>query len=355
MKSKKNEELDFLYLDDEHQNTKEKSTVTKKPKKKQTKSKDKKDKFDFNNEIVIGVTKLPSQKEKSNKKKKNSKSRNTSIHKIKTKEQQKGADFKSAPRKKQKINKQKQQSKKSKIVKAILKWIFLFCALIASFIFFMMSPLFNLVEIKVIGNEKITQDTIISLSKVQIGENIYRTSSKKIQNRIKENSYIENVNIKRNLPNKMEIIVKERKTTYLLEYANSFVYLNNQGYILEISEEKLELPIIEGYTTNQEELKVSKRLNQEDLTRLETVLKIMDSANANGIGNLITRFNISNKQEYKLLMENEKKQIYLGDASNLSTKMLYLKAVLEDSQGLEGEIFINGDFNKEKAFFRQKE
>jgi hypothetical protein len=35
--------------------------------------------------------------------------------------------------------------------------------------------------------------------------------------------------------------------------------------------------------------------------------------------------------------------------------MLYLKAVIDDTKGLEGEIFINGDLVKEKAYFRQAE
>lgn len=110
-----------------------------------------------------------------------------------------------------------------------------------------------------------------------------------------------------------------------------------------------------GYTTKEKELNPGSRLCEEDLSRLQTVLKIMESANANNIGKMITKFDISDKQEYKAEIESDKKIIYFGDASNLSTKMLYLKVVLDDTKGLEGEIFVNGDFNKEKAFFRQKE
>ena len=67
----------------------------------------------------------------------------------------------------------------------------------------------------------------------------------------------------------------------------------------------------------------------------------------------INRINIEDKQNYTLKMEEEKKTVYLGNASNLSSRMLYLKAVLEDTKGLTGEIFISGDLVKEKAFFRQ--
>lgn len=151
------------------------------------------------------------------------------------------------------------------------------------------------------------------------------------------------------------IKIKERKATFILEYANSYAYINNQGYILEITQEKLNLPIIAGYVTNAEEIKEGSRLVYEDLEKLETVLKIIESANSNGISELITKIDIQDKQNYILVLENEKKTVYLGDASNLSNRMLYLKAVLEEEKNIEGEIFINGDLHKEVVYFRKKE
>lgn len=369
MGSKKNTELNFLYLDDKYaknkKEKKDKKPVTKKAAKKKTKSKqeEKEDVFNFDNEIVIGVTKPePQTTKKTNTEKKKSsqkkqvKKKVDTVNKKDTKGKKKGADQKSAPTKKKiASNKSKTVKKKNILVRGVIKWTILLGALVASFIFFMMSPLFNLSEIIVVGNEKIATDTIISLSQLQIGENIYKTSSTKIENKIKQNPYIDSIEIKRNLPNKMTINIKERKATYMLEYASSYAYINNQGYILEISEQKLEVPIITGYSIDQEEIKPGNRLQEDDLLKLETVLKIMDSASVNSIGNLITRFDISNKQEYKVSMETEKKIIHFGDATNLSTRMLYLKAALEDAKGLEGEIFVSGDLNKEKAFFREKQ
>ena len=217
----------------------------------------------------------------------------------------------------------------------------------------MVSPIFNVTEIIVSGNNVISTETITSLSQIEIGANIYKTSKEIIKKRIKENAYIESVEVKRKLPNKIELVVKERNTSYMLEYAGSFIYINNQGYILEVSNEKLDVPIIEGYTTNTEELQVANRLNKEDLTRLEMILKIVEFKESNEILEKINRINIEDKQNYTLKMEEEKKTVYLGNASNLSSRMLYLKAVLEDTKGLTGEIFISGDLVKEKAFFRQ--
>lgn len=344
MKSKKNEELNFLYLNNQNNEEIKKNKTTSKEKK-QRKNKNKKkeehidESFNFENEIVIGVTKIPKENKKKIASKNNKKSRNKSV------DNKKGADKKSAPKKK--------ETKKKRIIKKILKWTSLVIVLLVALVFFMMSPLFNVTEIIVLGNNGVPTETIISLSQIEIGSNIYKASKKIIKKRIKENAYIESIEVKRRLPNKIELEVKERKTSYMLEYAGSFAYINNQGYILEVSNEKLDVPIIEGYTTNVEELQAGKRLNKEDLSRLEMILKITESKESNEILEKINRINIEDKQNYTLKMEEEKKIVYLGDATKLNSRMVYLKAVLEDTKGLTGEIFISGDLVKEKAFFRQ--
>lgn len=348
-KKPKNEELNFIYLDEKYIKKEEKQKALKNKKQKNHKKvkqktgkkvSNKKETFNFEEEMVIGMTKTPTKSKKKV-------YENT----------QKGAKLKKAPvkNKKDRQAKKKKEKKVNPMVASIIKWIILLTALVASFIFFMMSPLFNITQVTVSNNQKVSSEMIISLSGIQIGENIYKTSSNRIQKRIKENAYIESVTVARKLPNQIELIVKERKPTYMLEYASSYAYINNQGYILEIAEQKLELPIISGYVTPQEEIEVGKRLQEEDLERLSAVLKIIESANGNGLGEFITRITISNKQNYVLHLESKQKLVYIGDASNLSNRMLYIKAIIEKEEGVEGEIHVEGDLNKENVFFREKE
>lgn len=355
MKKQKNTELNFLYTDlkynnlnEEKNKKKEKKDIKNKKSSKKTKRADnksarnKKNSHSFDNEIVIGVTKIEEdgnkKKEKNNKKRKQKK-----VHK-------KNQETRITN---ERIEKSKR--KKHSTIKSVLKWTTLFCALVSASIFFIMSPLFNIKQIEVIGNQKITTEAIISLSKIQMEENIYKNSSSKIKQNIKQEPYIEDVIIKRKLPNKIEINIKERVATYMLEYANSYAYINNQGYILEISENKLDIPIIMGYKTEDENIKPGNRLCNEDLEKLSIALKISESAHANKLEKEITRINIENNHNYTIIMENKKKTVYLGDASKLSDKMRILTKIIEDEEGNEGEVFLNMDLNKQNAFFRKKE
>lgn len=245
----------------------------------------------------------------------------------------------------------KKKSKKNetyhKIVLAVVKWIIIIVLLIGAILFFLSTPIFNITNISIVNNSKISADTIQQLSGIQIGDNIYKLSKKQIAENIKNNSYIENVQIKRKLPSEIEISVQERQATYLLEVGNGFMAINNQGYMLEISEEINGLPVLTGFSTKTENLIEGQRMEEKDLERLETVLKIMDSISLNGITEKVTRIDISNKQNFQLTFEEEGKIAYLGDATDISTRIWRLKAILQQEKGKNGEIFVNGEIRKE--------
>ena len=63
--------------------------------------------------------------------------------------------------------------------------------------------------------------------------------------------------------------------------------------------------------------------------------------------------NIENKQNYKIIFEGEQKVAYIGDGSDLNTKMLNIKSILEREKDIPGEIFINMDLKTGYPTFRQ--
>ena len=294
--------------------------------------------FDFDKEIVIGMPKIPETKQQKNKRK----NKNISNNKKK-------------PAVTKKISKKQEMAiKKRKLILKIIRTIILIGILIGTLIYILLSPLFNIKDVTVTGNNKLSRKEIISLSEIRTEENIFKTSKNDIKNKIKTNPYVENVKIRRKLPDKVEIIVVERVATYMLPFANSYVYINNQGYMLEITSQKANLPIITGFSTPEENLHEGERLLSEDLVKLGEVLQIIESANANGIQELITKIDISNRQDYTIMLEKEKKLVHMGDVSNLSTKMSYINKIIQDEAGIEGEIFVNTDLTNKGAVFREK-
>lgn len=250
---------------------------------------------------------------------------------------------------------QRKIAKKKKRVKRIIKWTSLALIIIAGAIFAFASPLFNITQIEVINTNLLSKDKVISLSGIKKDQNIFRFLKSDVIKKIKEDPYVQDVKINRQLPNKVQIDIEERQRNFSLEFLNGYAYINNQGYILEISQDKLNLPVIKGASTEENNITPGKRLEQKDLEKLEVAIKIMTIAKENELDEKVTSIDISNKNEYILCLESEKKTVYLGNQENLTTKMLYTKKIIEKESGNEGTIYVNGDFtNKFKAYFRQK-
>lgn len=106
----------------------------------------------------------------------------------------------------------------------------------------------------------------------------------------------------------MEIQVEERERTFNIEFMNGYAYINNQGYILEISQEKLDLPVIQGAKTSEEKIVPGNRLDKEDLEKLETAITITKIWKNNEIEQKITSIDITDRLEYTMYVEEEKQK-----------------------------------------------
>ena len=300
-------------------------------------------------ELKLGIEDEQIKKKNTNKKKRTTTAKNTqNIHNAKNKVNTKKNNYVKSKKQQEKI------ARKRKMIFRIVKWTSLCAILIGGGIYFLLSPFFNIKTITVIGNSKLTEEEIISLSGIQLEENTFKIQTTKSQEKIKQNAYIDTVNVRRKLPNQITIEITERMPTFMITLGNAYVYMNNQGYLLEVSRKALQLPEITGFQTKEEDILPGKRLVAEDLQRLDQVLQIMKSAESNGIKDMITEINIENKQDYVLELKEEKKTVHLGDSSNLSTKMLYVISIIEENKGIEGEILVNTDLNNKGAIFRKK-
>lgn len=291
---------------------------------KRIKQKKKNDEFDLENEIVIQMTNR----------------NNMEKEQKRIKELDKQAE---------------KRNKRNKKVKNILKIILLLGVIIGGTIFSMTSPIFNIKEIQVTNNNITPSDTIISLSELKLDENIFKFNKYNVKNKIKENAYIEDVKIHRKIPNVVQIEITQRQPKYSIDFMGKYAYINSQGYILEVADTNNGLPIIQGIATNEEKIVPNSRLNEDDLTSLENIIKIMDIAKENNLDTKVTSIDITNKNQYSIYIQEEKKRIHLGENTNLGNKMLYAISIMEKEKGIEGDIYVNGDLNnKFQPYFREK-
>ncbi len=118
--------------------------------------------------------------------------------------------------------------------KAIKKSIFLFILLMGILITLCLKlPYFNVTEITVLDNNNITKQEIVKLSRINKGTNIFYQNFNKSENNILSNPYIISASFKRQLPNKIQITVKERKAKFYIQADSNFAIIDKDAIVLE--------------------------------------------------------------------------------------------------------------------------
>ena len=152
----------------------------------------------------------------------------------------------------------------------------------------MKSSFFNInkINVKIENNKILTEAEIKDLSTINIGQNIYSINKKDIINSIKNNSYVENVKIKRKLPNAIEIQIEERTPKYQLKSDSQYIYIDEQGYILEVNSDAKDLTTIVGYQTT--DFTIGNKIEESDIEKINNIPQIIQELEKNKIKKFLT-------------------------------------------------------------------
>lgn len=243
---------------------------------------------------------------------------------------------------------QKKNVKRKREILLILGLIFILTAIVSLILF---SDLFNITNIKVINNYKVSTLEIVQNSGLVVGNNMFKMLNSVTKEQIMANPYIEDVKITKRWNGEVIIDVTEREATYVLQGEGEYIYIDNQGYLLEKSQYPLELPIIKGYSTK--ELTTGSRLDVDDLKKLDVIIQIMETAKSNGINDKIKTIDITDKSNFILELPSEGKTVQFGDETNINVKILWIVDLITREKGVEGEIILNVQDIK-KIYFREK-
>lgn len=333
---------------------------------KNSNKKNKKDnKYNAENEIIIGVTTKPKETVRVEKKK-TTRTNPSKNKKVKTNDKKNvnSKNKKNVQATKNKTNKKvhkkeitkEEQIRKLNSKKIIISIIILLFIALGGTIYYLTTPVFNIANVEVYGNDKNSIETYISLSKINLGTtNIFAITNNSVEKNIKENSYVKEVEMKRKLPNTIQLYITEREVAYQIEYTGKYIYLDDQGYMLEISEDKKDVPTIKGFSTLKGNINVGQRLIDEDLIKLNVVAKFINYCKYNTIENKLTDIDVTEDTNYTMYFKEDKKTVYLGDASNLSERLSLLKTILNNEKNKEIEIFMNGNLNEDEVYIRYKD
>lgn len=198
---------------------------------------------------------------------------------------------------------------------------FVLLSIISIYILFS-STMFNLNNIELDGNKRLTREDIIKYGSISLNENLFQYKLNKIEKQLKENSYIKSVKVKRKFPNRLYIAIEEYEENAIISINNKYVVINKSGKILSEEEKVINkyIPII--YNANIEQCKVGSDIKLEDNVIKEKLLYLLECIYNNNLNRDIKSIKL-NKDYIEMVNDDSIKiSMNLDDYIEYNTKRL---------------------------------
>jgi len=208
---------------------------------------------------------------------------------------------------------------------------------------------FDIKEIFVKNNIKLTKDDIINLSEINIGDNIFYVSFYKAKKNILSNPYVKTVKLRRKLPNSIEISVTERKEAVYFQ-SSSYYILDNTGVFLRKSSEAPNLLNIKGI--EDKVLYDKNSISFKDKRYSDAIEKFTILNSSNSSKYLFKAIDIGSLVNIKLYINNM--EIRLGNEDDLLNK-INIAINIMDKDGISMEKgYIDVSYSGNPVFYIEK-
>lgn len=206
--------------------------------------------------------------------------------------------------------------------------------------------LFKCSSIEVEGNSRYTAEQIIAPSGVETGQNLLHIDTKGAESRIKAAlSYIDDVEVKRSLPTKIKITVKEAEKWFLVTSNGVTGAVSRLGRIVELGSVD-GLPLVEGY--DPADIVPGAMLESKESGKTDIPSLILSKAEEHGITG-ITNINMTDRFDITIDCENNV-TLLLGGVSDIDGKLSEAAAIIAQESS---DVSINLH-SLEKVFVRDK-
>ncbi|HSQ88055.1 cell division protein FtsQ/DivIB [Romboutsia sp.] len=221
--------------------------------------------------------------------------------------------------------------KKKKINTTKLMILLSFILMIIIFILLLLnSSIFNSSNINIEGNKRISTNEIIKILDIKENKNIFMYNTKQMEKSLMNNSYIERVKVKRNIPNKLQILVIEKEIVAILKEGENYCYIDNKGDLiqqikeLDSSEKKV---IIEAKYNLTDDKKIEFQ-NEETKKRL---LYLLECTRKYNLHKKINKINFE-KNDIINIYTNDKIKIILPNNNKTGYNIAMMSPILSDLQ-----------------------
>ena len=240
---------------------------------------------------------------------------------------------------KRKINYQKRQKERRMKKKRRQTFLVLITLIIVVLILLFLTPIFNIRTISVDGNKTVSDAQIVERLKPLIGQNLLRTSDGKIENMLKEISYIKDVSVQKRLfPPSVDVVVTEYTPAAIIRSGGkNYVISSDLRVLEELQISHASLPIITGVEIERADIGYNCEIKSGKTDTLRIMLQTLEKTD---LINKVTEINIMNLMSITMNYE-DRLSVQCGSQLDMEMKIrLFREAVTREelSQNARGTI-----------------
>lgn len=165
----------------------------------------------------------------------------------------------------------------------ITLFMFIFAIAIVAYIY--SRPMISVLPVKhiaFIGNRHLTDDELIALAGVHIGESLITISNRKVSQRLLKSPWIRSVSVRKEFPARLSVVIEESEPFALLDMNGPLFIVNEKGEFLEeLKDDSIPfLPVITGDPFKEREgfseaIKLAKLMNDRGFLSENDHIEIM--------------------------------------------------------------------------------
>ncbi len=203
-------------------------------------------------------------------------------------------------------------------------------------IFFIITTIFLLLytdfflikEIEVIGNDYVQDNEVLRTSNIEIGMNIFKFNSSKIENNILLHSFIKDAKITRYYPDKVSLSIQEREIACIIPFEDgTFLYIDDEGVVMEKNQslKTYNNPLITGL--EEVSFIIGKPIEINPVWFKNSILKIINILKENDLLKEISEIHILDDLNLQLYT-NAGSVIKIGNDSILEKKIEFVRTFI---------------------------
>lgn len=247
-------------------------------------------------------------------------------------------------------NKRKKIGRKQKKRLAIVTVILMIISIIGVVL---LTPGFNIKEIKVTGNSVLKTEDIIAKSGIKKGVNIFDFDKGEAKKNILSMGYVAEAKIKRNFPSTVEISIVEEVGVAYIKAENGYVIITADGRCIDdvkkddnYNEGTLEIPEMPLVTGLEDvKYKVGEIITSENSIQLESLFKCLHEFSKSGHVFNMLEIDMSNINKIKFFYMSRDLEVILGDSEKIDHKMNVFEKALPMASGKRGRIHLENVAN----------